>query len=250
MPEPRNRGGEQDWAAHLERERARYEDGESRLPGTGGRRRAAAPADPARQRGRRRRARAADAGPHRRGRRVVPSRRRPLPRELRRRAAGQLGPADRGDQVPASSPGDWAGAEETARWALDAGARDQRRARSAAMPPRSRCSSSATTSTRACARRRDPQPRRLPGRRRRRAGLPRGAGRRRLHRGRRGGARVVRGARGLPRGHAVADTVLVLQALARPPRDRGRAQLAALCLSPELDRRRRVEHRRDHDRRS
>ena len=31
MPEPRN-GTEQDWAAHLERELARYEDGESRLP--------------------------------------------------------------------------------------------------------------------------------------------------------------------------------------------------------------------------
>jgi tetratricopeptide (TPR) repeat protein len=32
VPEPRN-GTEQDWAAHLERELARYEDGESRLPG-------------------------------------------------------------------------------------------------------------------------------------------------------------------------------------------------------------------------
>ena len=32
MPEPRSRTGEQSWAAHLERERSRFEDGESRLP--------------------------------------------------------------------------------------------------------------------------------------------------------------------------------------------------------------------------
>jgi tetratricopeptide (TPR) repeat protein len=33
VPEPRSLIEEQDWAAHLERERSRYEDGESRLPG-------------------------------------------------------------------------------------------------------------------------------------------------------------------------------------------------------------------------
>jgi hypothetical protein len=33
MPEPRSEMGELDWAAHLEREVSRYEDGESRLPG-------------------------------------------------------------------------------------------------------------------------------------------------------------------------------------------------------------------------
>lgn len=32
MPEPRSLTEEQDWATHLERERSRYEDGESRLP--------------------------------------------------------------------------------------------------------------------------------------------------------------------------------------------------------------------------
>ena len=33
MPEPRSLIEEQDWAGHFERERSRYEDGESRLPG-------------------------------------------------------------------------------------------------------------------------------------------------------------------------------------------------------------------------
>ena len=33
MPEPRSLTEEQDWGAHLERERSRYEDGQSRLPG-------------------------------------------------------------------------------------------------------------------------------------------------------------------------------------------------------------------------
>jgi tetratricopeptide (TPR) repeat protein len=33
VPEPRSLTKEQDWAGHLERERSRYEDGESRLPG-------------------------------------------------------------------------------------------------------------------------------------------------------------------------------------------------------------------------
>ena len=46
----------------------------------------------------------------------------------------------------------------------------------------------------------------------------------------------------------VADTVLVLQALAAAPRARRRAQLAAAALV-EVDRRRRVQHRRDHERR-
>ena len=71
--------------------------------------------------------------------------------------------------------GDWDGARTRRALGARRGRRRGRSRRSAATPPRSRCSCSATTTQARVARRRDPHPRRLPARRRRRARLPRGA---------------------------------------------------------------------------
>jgi hypothetical protein len=120
VPEPGN-GTEQDWAAHLERERSRYEDGESRLPG-------AEDAD-ARQRQLTRLGNAAggaglallmqgrpdEAGGwfHRAADRY-------------RESCADAPPGSWGRPIGAVKSlvlaGDWAGAEDAARWALDAGA--------------------------------------------------------------------------------------------------------------------------------
>jgi hypothetical protein len=121
VPEPRNRAGEQDWAAHLERERARYEDGESRLPG-------ADDAD-ARQRQLTRLGNAAGGA----GLALLMQARTDEAGEWFHRAAARYResfadapPGSWGRPIGAVKSlvlaGDWAGAEEAARWALEAGA--------------------------------------------------------------------------------------------------------------------------------
>ena len=121
MPEPQSHTGEQDWTAHLERERARYEDGESRLPG-------AEDAD-ARQRQLTRLGNASGGA----GLALLMQGQRDEAGEWFRRAADRY--RESFDDAPPDSWGrpigavkslvladDWAGAEEAARWALDAGA--------------------------------------------------------------------------------------------------------------------------------
>ena len=213
------------------------------------RRRAAAAADAARQRRRRGRPRAPDARPDRGGRRVARPRRRALPRELRRCAAGQLGPADRRDQ----------GARARRRLGRRGGGcalgargrrREQREPDRPATPRRWRCSCSATTRKHAC----------TPTRSASRDDFPADVG----------DALAFLAAQDVV-GYTeavevvlesfetrdeyledmpVADTVLVLQALAAAPRPRARTSARRFCPSPraQVDRRRRVEHRRDHDR--
>ena len=121
MPESRNRSGEQDWAAHLERERARYEDGESRLPG-------AEDAD-ARQRQLTRLGNAAGGA----ALALLMQGRTNEAAEWFHRAATRYResytdapPGSWGRPIGAVKSlvlaGDWAGAEEAARWALGAGA--------------------------------------------------------------------------------------------------------------------------------
>jgi hypothetical protein len=117
VPEPT----EQDWAAHLERERARYEDGESRLPGV---------EDPdARQRQLTRLGNAAGGA----GLALLMQGQTELAGEWFHRAAARYResfadapPGSWGRPIGATKAlvlaGDWAGAEEAARWALDAGA--------------------------------------------------------------------------------------------------------------------------------
>ena len=121
MPEPQNRSGKQDWAAHLGRERARYEDGESRMPG---------PEDSdARQRQLTRLGNAAGGA----GLALLMQRRADEAAEWFHRAAARYResfadapPGSWGRPIGAVKSlvlaGDWAGAEEAARWALDAGA--------------------------------------------------------------------------------------------------------------------------------
>jgi hypothetical protein len=121
VPESRNRSGEQDWAAHLERERARYEDGESRLPG-------AEDAD-ARQRQLTRLGNAAGGA----ALALLMQGRTNEAAEWFHRAATRYRESYT-DAPPGSwgrpigvvkslvLAGDWAGAAEAARWALDAGA--------------------------------------------------------------------------------------------------------------------------------
>jgi tetratricopeptide (TPR) repeat protein len=117
VPEPT----EQDWAAHLERERARYEDGESRLPG-------AEDAD-ARQRQLTRLGNAAGGA----GLALLMQGRTEQAGEWLHRAAARYResfadapPGSWGRPIGAVKAlvlaGDWDGAEEAARWALDAGA--------------------------------------------------------------------------------------------------------------------------------
>ena len=117
MPESRNRSGEQDWAAHLERERARYEDGESRLPG-------AEDAD-ARQRQLTRLGNAAGGA----ALALLMQGRTNEAAEWFHRAAARYResftdapPGSWGRPIGAVKSlvlaGDWAGAEEAARWAL------------------------------------------------------------------------------------------------------------------------------------
>jgi hypothetical protein len=121
VPESRNRSGEQDWAAHLERERARYEDGESRLPG-------AEDAD-ARQRQLTRLGNAAGGA----ALALLMQGRTDEAAEWFHRAAARY--RESFTDAPAGSwgrpigavkslvlAGDWAGAAEAARWALGAGA--------------------------------------------------------------------------------------------------------------------------------
>jgi len=121
VPESRNRSGEQDWAAHLERERARYEDGESRLPG-------AEDAD-ARQRQLTRLGNAAGGA----ALALLMQGRTNEAAEWFHRAAARYResftdapPGSWGRPIGAVKSlvlaGDWAGAAEAARWALDAGA--------------------------------------------------------------------------------------------------------------------------------
>ena len=109
----------QDWSAHLERQERRYRDGEERLPD-----------DPdERQRQLTRMGNAAGgaglallmAGPSGRGGRLVRSRSPSLPRELRARAARELG-RPIGAIKSRILAGDWRGAEEEAGWALGEGA--------------------------------------------------------------------------------------------------------------------------------
>jgi tetratricopeptide (TPR) repeat protein len=120
VPEPRN-GTEQDWAAHLERERGRYEDGESRLPG-------AEDAD-TRQRQLTRLGNAAGGA----GLALLMQGRPDEAGEWFHRAADRYResfadapPGSWGRPIGAVKSlvlaGDWAGAEDAARWALDAGA--------------------------------------------------------------------------------------------------------------------------------
>ena len=121
MPEPRSLTDEQDWAAHLERGRSRYEDGESRLPG-------AEDAD-ARQRQLTRLGNAAGGA----GLALLMQGRPDEAGEWFHRAAnryresfGDAPPGSWGRPIGAVKSlvlaGDWAGAEEAARWALEAGA--------------------------------------------------------------------------------------------------------------------------------
>jgi len=121
VPEPRSRTGEQSWAAHLERERSRFEDGESRLPD-------AADAD-ARQRQLTRLGNAAGGA----GLALLMQGRPDEAGEWFQRAAARYR-----ESFAEAPPGSWgrpigaikslvladdsAGAEEAARWALDAGA--------------------------------------------------------------------------------------------------------------------------------
>lgn len=121
MPEPRSRSGEQDWEAHLERERARYEDGESRMPG---------PEDAdARQRQLTRLGNAAGGA----GLALLMQGRTGEAAEWFHSAAARYResfadapPGSWGRPIGAVKSlvlaDDWAGAEEAARWALDAGA--------------------------------------------------------------------------------------------------------------------------------
>ena len=121
MPEPRSHTDEQDWAAHLGREQARYEDGESRLPGVEG-------AD-ARQRQLTRLGNAAGGA----GLALLMQGRTDEAAEWLHRAAAryresfaEAPPGSWGRPIGAVKSlvlaGDWAGAEEAARWALEAGA--------------------------------------------------------------------------------------------------------------------------------
>jgi tetratricopeptide (TPR) repeat protein len=119
VPEPAS--SEQDWAAHLEREESRYRDGESRLPET-------EDAD-ARQRQLTRLGNAAAGA----GLALLMQGRRDEAAEWFRRAAGRY--RESFAEAPPDSWGrpigaikslvlaeDWPGAEEAARWALGAGA--------------------------------------------------------------------------------------------------------------------------------
>jgi len=121
VPEPRSRTGEQDWTAHLEREQARYEDGESRLPSAEG-------AD-ARQRQLTRLGNASGGA----GLALLMLGRQDEAGEWFHRAAERY--RESFDDAPPGSWGrpigavkslvladDWAGAEGAARWALGAGA--------------------------------------------------------------------------------------------------------------------------------
>jgi hypothetical protein len=121
VSESRNRSGEQDWAAHLDRERARYEDGESRLPG-------AEDAD-ARQRQLTRLGNAAGGAAIA----LLMQGRTDEAAEWFHRAAARYResftdapPGSWGRPIGAVKSlvlaADWAGAEEAGRWALDAGA--------------------------------------------------------------------------------------------------------------------------------
>ena len=123
MPEPRSLTKEQDWLAHFERERARYEDGESRLPG-------AEDAD-ARQRQLTRLGNAAGGA----GLALLMQGRLDEAGDWFHRAADRYResfvdapPGSWGRPIGAVKSlvlaGDRAGAEEAARWALGAGAAD------------------------------------------------------------------------------------------------------------------------------
>ena len=120
MPEPRSLTDEQDWAAHLERERSRYEDGESRPP-------RADDAD-ARQRQLTRLGNAAGGA----GLALLMQGRSDEAGEWFHRAADRYResfadapPGSWGRPIGAVKSlvlaDDWARAEEAARWALDAG---------------------------------------------------------------------------------------------------------------------------------
>jgi tetratricopeptide (TPR) repeat protein len=120
LPEPGS-GTEQDWAAHLDRERSRYDDGESRLP-------AAEDAD-ARQRQLTRLGNAAGGA----GLALLMQGRPDEAADWFQRAAARYResfadapPGSWGRPIGAVKSlvlaGDWEGAEEAARWALDAGA--------------------------------------------------------------------------------------------------------------------------------
>jgi tetratricopeptide (TPR) repeat protein len=121
VPEPRSHTGEQDWPAHFERERARYEDGESRLPD-------AENAD-ARQRQLTRLGNAGGGA----GLALLMQDRSEEAGEWFQRAAAryresfaEAPPGSWGRPIAAIKSlvlaGDLAGAEEAARWALEAGA--------------------------------------------------------------------------------------------------------------------------------
>ena len=158
MPEPRS-GTEQNWAAHLEREESRYRDGESRLPGV-------EDAD-ARQRQLTRLGNAAGGA----GLALLMQGRPDEAADWFQRAAARYResfadapPGSWGRPIGAIKSlvlaGDWPGAEEAARWALDAGAAAKRRLRSAATRQHSR-SRPRRRRAGAGARRRDPHARRL-----------------------------------------------------------------------------------------
>ena len=144
--------------------------------------------------------------------------------------------------------GDWPAAEDAGALGARARAPPRRSRRSAATPPRSRCSSSAAT-----------QEARRPSRTRSarattfrttsatRSRCIAARGRRRLHVRGRERARVVRDARRVPRGHPRRGHRARPAGARRAPRHRRRAQLPAVC--PSSSPSWRVHERRDHDRR-
>ena len=230
MPKPEAAAAHQDWAAHLAREEARYRDGEARLSRAGSRRplrsgEPPAPADPDGERGGRGCPRAPDGRPAPRGSRVVRARRRALPGELPGSPARQLGPADRRDQGTRAR-GRLGQSREGS--SLDARGRSRRsrvpdwRLRGRACAARPRPGPRGTRS-----RRRDPDPRRLPARRRRCARVYLSARHPRLCDRDRVGAGVVRGAGRVPRGPARRRHRARPSGARRPARHGRRAELAA-----------------------
>ena len=204
VPKPEAAVANQDWAAHLAREEARYRDGEARLPEP-------APDDPSdpesRQRQLTRMGNAAGGA----ALALLMEGRRAEAAEWFVRAAGRY--RESFAEAPPGSWGrpigaikalvladDWARAEEAAAWALEAGAAESDSpiggyAAALALLVLGRDAEARVHG------RRDPDPRRLPTRRRRRARVHRRKRHPRLRNRDRVGARFVRVAGRVPRGH-------------------------------------------------
>ncbi len=204
MPNQGTSTGE-DWLAHVDREEARYRDGESRLP-------EAADAD-ARQRQLTRLGNAsAGAGLAllMAGRRDEAAASLTRAAERYRESFADAPPGSWGRSIGAIKArvlaGDWDGAAADARWALEAGAAE-------ADSPIGRYAAALALL--------------VPGKGRRRARVPRSPRRGRLHPGRRGSAPVVRAAGGVPRRHSRCGHRARPAGAGRPTRVRRRALLAA-----------------------